>query len=312
MKQTVYEEIQRMNLLSSYDNSKTLSEQNNRILKEASQEVYKKLYEKFPCMLNLKDAQYIDDASNEGIDFEKSRYIMWNGFHYYPDGTKYGKNGIERFTCDSPEFKTQTQKVDGKVTQVSKQKSNQVVNQVSIPSQLGGNKEGVIKFQDWLDKYHGDNIEGAGEGWAKSYIGGIINKGKNGGGYGTFGPRTQKAWKNPTYRYWYLKTLEKPAEETPEKEPDTQQPNTQQPDTQQPDTQQPNTQQPDTQQPNTQQPNTQQPAATTEGPKGQYYTDEKTGGFYKWNGTEYEFQSNYLASDGIVYTWDGTRYVGAE
>jgi hypothetical protein len=282
MKQIVYEEIQRMNLLSSYDNSKTLSEQNNRILKEASQEVYNKLYEKFPCMLNLKNAQYIDDASNEGIDFEKSRYIWWNGVTYYPDGTKYGKNGFERFTCDSPEFKTQTQKVSG-------QKSNQVVKQVSktapvaIPPELE-NAEGVKKFQQWLDNNHSDDDEGKGKGWASRYKDGKIEQGKNGGGYGTYGPRTQKAWKNQTYRDAYLSRIQRLKSDAEESAAAVAVPAAAQP-----------------------------AATTTEGPKGASYTDEKTGGFYKWNGTEYEFQQNYLApSDGIVYTWDGTRYVGTE
>ena len=54
---------------------------------------------------------------------------------------------------------------------------------------------GVKSFQDWLDT----NVKG----WAKGYKDGMINKGQNGGGYGKFGPRTQKAWSQ--YKDQYLK-----------------------------------------------------------------------------------------------------------
>ena len=57
------------------------------------------------------------------------------------------------------------------------------------------NVNGVKSFQDWLDT----NVKG----WAKGYKDGMINKGQNGGGYGKFGPRTQKAWSQ--YKDQYLK-----------------------------------------------------------------------------------------------------------
>ena len=50
----------------------------------------------------------------------------------------------------------------------------------------------VKAFQDWLDKNK--------PGWAAGYTGGIVNKGK---GYGTYGPRTKKAWE--TYKDEFLK-----------------------------------------------------------------------------------------------------------
>ena len=50
----------------------------------------------------------------------------------------------------------------------------------------------VKGFQDWLDKNK--------PGWAAGYKDGIVNKGR---GYGTFGPRTKKAWE--TYKDEFLK-----------------------------------------------------------------------------------------------------------
>ena len=62
---------------------------------------------------------------------------------------------------------------------------------VAIPPEL----KDVKAFQDWLDV----NAKG----WATGYKEGIINKGQNGGGYGKFGPRTQKAWAK--YKDQFLK-----------------------------------------------------------------------------------------------------------
>lgn len=56
-----------------------------------------------------------------------------------------------------------------------------------VPPELKNLENGIKKFQDWLDDYLPN--------WATGYIDGKINKGQNGGGYGTYGPRTEKAWK---------------------------------------------------------------------------------------------------------------------
>lgn len=56
-----------------------------------------------------------------------------------------------------------------------------------VPPELKNLENGIKKFQDWLD----DNLPN----WATGYKDGKINKGQNGGGYGTYGPRTEKAWK---------------------------------------------------------------------------------------------------------------------
>lgn len=55
-------------------------------------------------------------------------------------------------------------------------------NYASIPTELK-DKEGVKLFQDWLDAYK--------PGWAEGHPGGKLNKRS---GYGTYGPRTSKAW----------------------------------------------------------------------------------------------------------------------
>ena len=64
----------------------------------------------------------------------------------------------------------------------------------NLPFELK-NKSGVMAFQDWLDR----NVKG----WAKGYKNNMINKGINGPGYGTYGPRTAAAWGK--YKPWYLK-----------------------------------------------------------------------------------------------------------
>jgi hypothetical protein len=80
------------------------------------------------------------------------------------------------------------QKTSGGGTQIQK-------TVITIPSELK-DENGVKAFQDWLD------VNAAG--WATGYKEGIINKGQNGGGYGRFGPRTQKGW--ATYKDTYLKS----------------------------------------------------------------------------------------------------------
>ena len=63
----------------------------------------------------------------------------------------------------------------------------------AIPTELA-DTEGVKKFQDWLDTNK--------KGWATGYPGGVLNKA---GGYGKFGPRTQKQWNDETVKAEYMK-----------------------------------------------------------------------------------------------------------
>jgi hypothetical protein len=130
-----------------------------------------------------------------------------NGVVYYDNGRKKLADGtMGNYTCNDPEFKTKVKKV---------------AKPVQIPNDLK-DAEGVKKFQQWLDDNHGDDKEGGqGKGWASGYKDGKIDQGKNGGGYGIFGPRTQKAWNNPTYKDAYLKSLTTPST-TPAAEPATQ------------------------------------------------------------------------------------------
>jgi hypothetical protein len=133
MNKLILEEIQRMNLLSKYDNSKTLSEQ-----KPAQKPAAPPTFQSF----------YQPTATN-------------------PTDTK--------------------QKV---LTKNTKQKAAPA-KPVATPPEL----KDIKAFQDWLDT--------KAKGWATGYKDGIINKGQNGGGYGKFGPRTQKAW--ATYKDQFLK-----------------------------------------------------------------------------------------------------------
>ena len=63
-----------------------------------------------------------------------------------------------------------------------------------IPSELK-DVDGVKKFQDWLDVNH--------PGWHKKY--GTLNKNLL-RGYGKYGPNTNRAWNNQSYKDEYLKT----------------------------------------------------------------------------------------------------------
>ena len=142
-------------------------------------------YSKFPCVKKHRKAV-------KGKDVDGNDIYTINGVVYYGNGRKRLTNGtMSNYTCNDPEFKGKSKPVE-------------------IPEVLK-DAEGVMKFQDWLDT----NAAG----WATGYKDGIIKKGENGGGYGKFGPRTQKAWNNPTYKDGYLKSLQTPTESTPTEDP---------------------------------------------------------------------------------------------
>ena len=144
-------------------------------------------YSKFKCVTKHRKAVKGKDVNGNDI------YTI-NGVVYYGNGRKRLSNGtMANYTCNDPEFKGKSKPV-------------------AIPDELK-DAEGVMKFQDWLDT----NAAG----WATGYKDGIIKKGENGGGYGKFGPRTQKAWNNPTYKDGYLKSLQTPTESTPIEDTDS-------------------------------------------------------------------------------------------
>jgi len=139
MNKLILEEIQRMTLLSKYDNSKTLSEQK---------------------------------------ELDEYTYTVQNG-----KTVPAGETAKQIQTL-------QPQKTPAQAAPVQKP--------LPIPLQLK-DQNGVKAFQDWLDI----NAKG----WASGYKDGIINKGQNGGGYGKFGPRTQKAWATAAYKNKYLQSV---------------------------------------------------------------------------------------------------------
>jgi hypothetical protein len=139
-------------------------------------------YSKFKCVTKHRKAVKGKDVGGNDI------YTI-NGVVYYGNGRKRLSNGtMANYTCNDPEFKGKSKPVE-------------------IPETLK-DAEGVMRFQDWLD----NNAAG----WATGYKDGIIKKGENGGGYGKFGPRTQKAWNNPTYKDGYLKSLQTPTATIPD------------------------------------------------------------------------------------------------
>lgn len=117
----------------------------------------------FPCVTGFKGAtqQKLKDGSIS--------YII-KGITYYSNGRKMlaDKKTMANYTCKDIEFKVAPKKVT-----------------IPTPKELK-DVNGIKLFQDWLDV----NAKG----WATGYKDGIINKGQNGKGYGSYGPRTQKAW----------------------------------------------------------------------------------------------------------------------
>ena len=96
----------------------------------------------------------------------------------------------------------QPEKKDG-----SKTNNKKTVQQKrSIPPELKNIENGVKKFQDWLDLNASDEKLGAGKGWATGFRNGTLKKQ---GGYGTYGPRTQKMWLTKGVADEFLKFITK-------------------------------------------------------------------------------------------------------
>ena len=289
MNKLILEEIQRMNLISKYDNSKTLSEQgdgsaeirmnrlNQQQLKDAGvAQVAKeaeslKAWGKYPCVVNHPKVKKAKDKYGSIV------YII-NGVQYYGNGRKMlADKTMGNFTCNDPEFKSGG---DGKSD------ANPAATPVATPPEL----KDIKAFQDWLDVN--------GKGWATGYKDGIINKGQNGGGYGKFGPRTQKAW--ATYKDQFLKGGDTATQTPPEIEGED---NTQ--------TIDPNDGEfgggattPSAEQPTkVETPPTNDQAVTLQGnPKSAITTGQPE------KPTSAIYGQQYKASDGKTYVWNGTEY----
>ena len=136
--------------------------------------------------------------AKKGKTAKGSEYYQINNYYYYDNGRKYEitTKKTSNYTCNDSEFKI-----------------NRIKKTTPIPTELK-NIEGVKLFQDWLDV----NAQG----WATGFTKGVLNKGS---GYGTFGPRTQKAW-NTYGRRFLSKDMDelKPMEIKPIK-PITNEPN---------------------------------------------------------------------------------------
>lgn len=137
-------------------------------------------WDKFPCVTGFKGAkqQKYSDGSVS--------YII-KGVTYFGNGRKMlADKTMANYTCNDPEFKVAPKKVT-----------------IPTPAELK-DTNGIKLFQDWLDV----NAKG----WATGYKDGIINKGQNGKGYGTYGPRTQKAWNANGRKFLSRDTEVKPME----------------------------------------------------------------------------------------------------
>jgi hypothetical protein len=232
MDKFISEEIQRMTLLSKYDNSKTLSEQSVAGAPNYGIPDFGAMYDKvkqnvsnpgvFPAWINQllklypKNSQVINYAGKQAVQlsYQNSEIIyLENRWFQYPKGVTKGEpvmKGSWKLENNKIVAAQDATAQNNGVT-ANKPKANV---QIPVPPQLK-NYEGITAFQDWLDV----NAPG----WATGYRDGILNKGQNGGGYGKFGPRTNKAW--ATYKDKYLAEKgpqqidSKQAQEIPVEEP---------------------------------------------------------------------------------------------
>jgi len=277
MDKFISEEIQRMTLLSKYDNSKTLSEQSvagapnqgvvNQTYQQAvdaskpktveaqiandlywnglgrlgtdekkildalkkiqSAQQYNQVNREFMAKAKQSIVSMINSEFGDGdaktvsdiVDYLRSKGVnlssvsaanskKGSGGGYFQGDLKM-INPVQSATTQNQ--KTQTATAQNTGVAANKPKANV---QIPVPPQLK-NYEGITAFQDWLDV----NAPG----WATGYRDGILNKGQNGGGYGKFGPRTNKAW--ATYKDKYLaekgpqQINSKQAQEVPVEEP---------------------------------------------------------------------------------------------
>ncbi len=227
MNKLISEEIERMTLLSKYDNSKTLSEQSVVGAPNFGVPDLGFLYDKakqnitnpgvFPAWINQllklypKNSKVITYSGKQAVQlsYQNSEIIYTeNRWYQYPKGVTKGEPVMKG------SWKLENNKIVAAQDAKPQANNKTTQNKIPVPPQLK-NYEGIVAFQDWLDK----NAPG----WATGYKDGIINKGQNGGGYGVFGPRTNKAW--ATYKDKYLAEVgpqqltSKQAEEIPVEEP---------------------------------------------------------------------------------------------
>jgi len=218
MNKLILEEIQRMNLLSRYDSSKTLSEQT--IPGGISRQAFDKI-------------MAISATNKKGFRGSYLFPIQWLEINKEFGADTYGK--FFRTGGDQMLMKPETAPLAtaSTTTDVNSQESLDYYRgeadkafakyktvtpktAVVIPPELN-NKEAIIAFQVWLDNNHGDDKEGGkGKGWATGYkdgkvSGGIGASGFKSGGYGIYGPRTIAAWGK--YKTAYLTSVTKPEPE---------------------------------------------------------------------------------------------------
>lgn len=277
MDKLISEEIKRMNLLSKYDNSKTLSEQsvagapNQGVVNQTYQQavdaskpktveaqIANDLYWNGPgtpgtdekkildALKKIQSAQQYNQVNREFMAKAKTSivsminsefgdgdaktvsdivdYLRSKGVNLSSVSAANSKKGLGggyfqgdlKMINPVQSATTQNQKTQTATAQNTGAAANKpkVNVQIPVPPQLK-NYEGITAFQDWLDV----NAPG----WATGYRDGILNKGQNGGGYGKFGPRTNKAW--ATYKDKYLAEKgpqqidSKQAQEIPVEEP---------------------------------------------------------------------------------------------
>ena len=131
-------------------------------------------------------------AKSKGVSLDNNGAYLIGDFRYYANGRKgiLSSGKVVDFTCNDPEFKKSSSGSQSSGSQPVKIESRPT----QIPSELKDN-DGVKKFQDWLDVKH--------PGWHRKY--GTLNKNLL-RGYGKYGPNTNRAWNNQSYKDEYLKT----------------------------------------------------------------------------------------------------------
>lgn len=202
MDNLINEELERMKLLSNYDNSKTLSEQ----LKNNPADKFNVL----PTGKTTTGGQpMVTKPANPADKFNVLPSGKTNPSGKPTKPSSQPTTGGQPMVTKQPTFSdkfNQTLKSVGQApsainpSDLTKQQKNAPAAAAPKPKQPATpppvqlkDVTGVKSFQDWLDT----NVPG----WAKGYKNGIISKGQNGGGYGKYGPRTQKAWQEYGQQY---------------------------------------------------------------------------------------------------------------
>jgi hypothetical protein len=186
MSKNILNEISRMRDLFGYKKGQVISEQEYQLSEQVD-------VSKLPLGT---EGDFLDKLKAAGINGNSDP--NFNKYYEWRDGIgSYFKRQTPLATTTKqptvkPQVPTSNTTKQKSTTTDSSSKTLPNVNVFAIPQQLK-DKEGVKKFQDWMDANHPNWVKGKN-----------LNKA---GGYGKFGPNTNKAWGK--YKNEYISSIVK-------------------------------------------------------------------------------------------------------